>query len=201
MTEPTGNTGFICTRPFRMGRGEFARTLFMQKGLTATCVLFLLFITGIFFGSLVDIRFLILSAMIVFIILPMVIGYLYYYHALGKYYHFNVVDHNIRIGDDALHVVMYFPVKMEKDADREVDEDRVNGDEQESVEYKTLEYKIRYEDLGRCNISFRSAIFPVGSPEVGFLWLPESAFNESGDFQEIIDCITQHTQYADIKGK
>lgn len=185
MTEPSEDIDFVCESPFRMGKGEFARSLFLEKGLTAVCVLGILFLIGIFFGWLVDLRFLILSAMIIFIVTPMIIGYLYYYHALGKYYHFNVVDHNISLGDNGLLVRMYFPVI--KDLDMVESESGIK----DWKSCKIIEYTIRYSDFSGCDSDSKSALFHIGNPVKGFLWLPVSAFESLEKFNDTVNKITE----------
>lgn len=184
MTAPREDIDFLCENPFRMGRGEFARTLFLEKGLSAVCVLSILFIVGIFIGWLVDLRFMILSAMIIFIITPMLMGYLYYYHALGKYYHFNVVDHNISFLDNGLRITMYFPMMEESDT---MESDSENTDK---LSCKTIDYTIRYSDFSGCVSNPNSALFHIGVPANGFLWLPVSAFGSIEKFNDTVNEIS-----------
>lgn len=186
MTKPDINRDYVCKKSFRMGRGDFARTLFMQKGLTPICMISLVLLVGFFVGLAIDLRFLILSAMIVFIIIPLIIGFLYYYYALDKYYRFNVVDHNITMGNKGLTITMFFPLNKEEEADEEND-CQTSKESHDEADYKVVKQTIDYAEIGMPTYQSKSVIYRLGKKDNGFLWIPESAFETTGDFQKFID--------------
>ena len=96
--DKTNDDNGLSEQPFRMGRGDFARKMFHFWGITPLLLLCALALVGIFAGFLIDIRYSILALMVVFILMPTVMMFLYYYHGLSENCRFNIVDHNLYVG-------------------------------------------------------------------------------------------------------
>ena len=87
--DKTNDDNGLSEQPFRMGRGDFARKMFHFWGITPLLLLCALALVGIFAGFLIDIRYSILALMVVFILMPTVMMFLYYYHGLSENCRFN----------------------------------------------------------------------------------------------------------------
>ncbi len=183
MTESDQNR-FVCAAPFRMSRGDFARKMLRFWGLIPGIVLVTIFISGLAVGLFLDIRYLIVSAMAVFIVLPMVMMFLYYYHGLGKYCYFNIVDHNISIKKDCLEITMYFHEEEVNDCGTEECERNSEKLIRESI------LSINYRDILNYRVFSDSVIYPVGRPVAGFIWLPLSAFDDIDSFRKAVSLLS-----------
>lgn len=174
MTESCQNK-YVCEAPFRMSKGDFARKMARFWGLIPGLLLFMIFLFGLVAGIFLDIRYLIVAAMAVFILLPMVMMFLYYYHGLGKNCYFNIVDHNLSIKEDCLEITMFFPAVSVT----ETDEEPTGAKE---VEPRVSKLTINYNDILNYRVFSDCVVYPVGKPMSGFVWLPLSAFNDADSF-------------------
>lgn len=179
MTESCQNK-YVCEAAFRMSKGDFARKMARFWGLTPGLLLLLVFVFGLVAGMFLDIRYLIVSAMAVFILLPMVMMFLYYYHGLGKNCYFNIVDHNISINEGCLEITMYFPVVS---LATETDEESADA---KDVETRVSKLTINYNDILNYRVFSDCVVYPVGKPMSGFVWLPLSAFNDADSFRNTV---------------
>lgn len=182
MTESCQNK-YVCEAPFRMSKGDFARKMARFWGLIPGLLLLMIFVFGLVAGIFLDIRYLIVAAMAVFILLPMVMMFLYYYHGLGKNCYFNIVDHNLSIKEDCLEITMYFPVVSAT----ETDEESTGAKE---IEPRVLKLTISYNDILNYRVFSDCVVYPVGKPMSGFVWLPLSAFNDTDSFRDTVSLLS-----------
>lgn len=178
MTESCQNK-YVCKAPFRMPKGDFARKMARFWGLVPGLLLFMIFLIGLVAGIFLDIRYLIVAAMAVFILLPMVMMFLYYYHGLSKNCYFNIVDHNLSIKEDCLEITMFFPAVLVT----ETDEESAGAKE---VEPRVSKLTINYNDILNYRVFSDCVVYPVGKPMSGFVWLPLSAFNDADSFRNAV---------------
>lgn len=172
--DKTNDDNGLSEQPFRMGRGDFARKMFHFWGITPLLLLCALALVGIIAGFLIDMRYSILALMVVFILMPTVMMFLYYYHGLSENCRFNIVDHNLYVEEQALRVSMYFPNPTEEDADAR----------------KQMDFFIDYNRIRSFKVFDKSVVFPIGTPVNGFVWLPLSAFDSVDDFRKALDKIS-----------
>lgn len=155
-----------------MGKCDFVCKMLRLWGIPPIIILCAGFIVGIIVGVRFDIRYLIVSAMVIFIMLPMILIFMYYYYGLGANCHFNIVSHNIRLSDNGVEIIKFFPSFDEEG------------------EFKIIKGFINYNDIGKYKVFEDSVVFPVGKPVNGFIWLPLSAFPDAGSFQTAVRAIS-----------
>ncbi len=192
MTEPVQNN-YLCGAPIRMTGGEFALKMFRFWGLIPVIFMSVFFLSGIAVGFLLDIRYLIVSAMAIFILLPTAMMFLYYYHGLDKNCYFNIVDHNILLKDDCIEITMYFHLVDDMGNDKDIADDNCSDSNCEisrSVRKSIL--SINYKDIGKYKVFSDCVIYPIGRPVTGFIWLPVSAFDDAVSFREAIGLLSSH---------
>lgn len=169
---------FICNEPFKMSKGEFARKMFQLWGVIPAALLSIVFILGVAAGLVLDIRYIIVSAMAVFILFPMVILFLYYYHGLNRDSYFNIVSHNLTFCDSGVKITMFFTSESEESEECKTDVE---------VETKEVTSFIKWDEIGKYRVYTDSVVYPVGKPVRGFIWLPLSAFENIDAFKSAID--------------
>lgn len=164
-----------CCMTFRMKKVDFMREMFRFWGLAPLAAPLLLSVAGIITGCLVDISYFMIPAMAVFIIVPMLLAFLYYYHGLSRNCYFNVVDHNLGLGENGVEISMFFSTP-----------DGDGGADADTEGRKCIRFNIEYCQIQKYKVSGDSVIFPVGKPMNGFIWLPVSAFEDMETFGQVV---------------
>lgn len=160
---------------------EFCSVMLRLWGIKPLMLLLLFLCISLFLSALIDIRYLIVALMIIFIVCPMIMGFLYYYYGLGERCYFNVTDHDIELLENAVKIQMYFP--------EFTDEEKDGGEESEKT-YRCVDKYFDYDIFHRYYVRPNSIVFPLGSSRIdGFLWLPENAFGSSEIFAAAVRLI------------
>ena len=72
------------TNLFRMGGMRFARELIFRYAAAWLLALSMLAVVGLAFGVAVDLRWMVVALMLVFVVIPMVLAVCYYYFGLRR---------------------------------------------------------------------------------------------------------------------
>lgn len=158
---------------FRMGRGALARTIFFRYGKTVMIVMSLLVIAGLVLGIAVDLRLMIISLMVMFLILPGALAMIYYYYGLRKGCCLNVTSHSVECGKDLLSVRIF------------------EGDDEIRRE------DIPYSSFGRYRVGKDGVTFSMTGDWEGFLWLPLHAYPDEEAFIEAVGLISCKESHPD----
>lgn len=179
MTEKESDIRLPVTARIKMRRAEFCSVMFRLWGGKAVIILTLLLAVSLVLGIWSDMRFFIIILMVIFIMCPMILGFMYYYYGLGERCYFNVTEHTVALTDKGIRIDMYFP---EYEGDTEA-EDKEDKEKEERCVVKYFDYSL----LHRYNVRQSSVIFPMGDKRInGFLWLPETAFSTPEDFSSSV---------------
>lgn len=130
-------------------------------------------------GIFIDIRWLIVSSMLIFIVAPMLFAFLYISIGFRRENVANVVWHKVRIEDDGISVIVYKPV-----FDSEIQDDS----EEEPKREVSFEYTISYADIRRINIENNSVTLPSRHT---FLWMPVECFGNTCTFNQALEFIAK----------
>lgn len=176
---------------FRMNGGRFLREMIFRYGGIWLGSLSMVAVIGLIFGIVVDIRWLIVALMVVFIIIPMGASFIYYYYGLRKEFYINTVLHSVAVGDDALMVRMRFPISDAEDEkipnDSEESSEEIETCKKREIEWKEREVSFEYKDLKPYVIGHDSAIIPIKSSAGGFIWLPLTAYESAEEMKEVLE--------------
>ncbi len=153
---------------FRMKRSMFARLIIFNNAKWALILFPLLVLSGIIIGIKYDLRWLILSLMLVFIVIPGIFAMLYYYYGLKKGYYINIIDHSIECVDSGIVARMFYG---------------------ESEIRKEL---IPYDVFSKYVVGRDYVLFKTKGEWDGFFWLPISAFASTDVFSQIINWISSY---------
>lgn len=163
---------------YRMPHGAFMmRMLYLycsQWLWGGAVVIALSLIPGIAF----DIRWLIVSCMLIFIIAPMLFAFLYIYFGFRRENVANVVLHKVHFSDEGILVTVYQPI-----FDSEKQESEEDGSFGREISF---EYIIPYSDINGINIENNSVTLPSRKT---FLWMPADCFGNTERFNNALEYI------------
>lgn len=154
------------TFSFKMSHSAFSRTIVTISGKPYIISLGILTILGVIIGIYVDIRYLILALIIVFIISPAVLSILYYSEGLKRISCLNVVNHSLVYDEDSVAIETY-----------------------DDEDFPIRKVVIPYDKLGKMIIGSESVTFMLKERNDGFLWVPISAFENSWEFSEFFNAL------------
>lgn len=166
---------------FRMGGGAFAAALVRNFGRGWIIAFAVIVCASILPGIFIDVRFLIIALMMVLIISPMMLVFLYYSYGLRRECFINTIPHTVSVEEDMVKVRMY--------TDRE-------SEDESGWKYRELFFP--KEDFGKYRIDGDAVEFELGKPKRGFLWLPLSAYGDPSGYRATVFSIAGIT--ADAAG-
>lgn len=172
------------SRVFRMGAANFMTHLvFSYAGpwllaLSATAVV------GVAFGIAVDLRWFVVGMMVVFLVIPMLMGFMYYYYGLRRECLVNSVPHALVVEDDGIRVRMLFRQNND-DAGKQDGDDGVDENQAEPEYLERFEF-FSYSDMRPPKIGTKSVVIPLHHTASGFLWIPFDAFGDMASLEEVL---------------
>ena len=179
--EPTGM--------FVMPRGFFFRSMAVIYGwpwLVAMLAAFFLGV-GVWLAS-ADVRWFIVSLMMVFIVFPMLAAFLYFSHGLRAESFFNVVPHRLSICEGGLEAVMFsLPESEEKETHEEAAPSE-SGEREENSPQVIGRVFLPYASMRGYRVGQDSVTIPCGG---GLIWLPMSAFASKAHMERMIDVVSE----------
>lgn len=121
-----------------------------------------------------DIRLIIIAFLIVLIVFPAIVGFLYYSYALSRECFINRIPHSVRIADDSLEVTLYIKESQ--------DESQDESEEDNEESYRTRKEIFSPGNIGKLKINTDGAFLTINDRHKGFLFIPYEAFEYKGDF-------------------
>lgn len=112
----------VCTPMFKVSGGRMARLLWSRHGHRPVLWLGGAVAVLAAWGALADLRLLIVALMILFLALPMVLGFLYLNHGLKKATALNMLEHRVCVCSDS---GIWVEVAVRKDDDEDMEIRRV----------------------------------------------------------------------------
>lgn len=159
---------------FRMPAGLFLRTIIFQNGKTWICFFGLLVFIGVISGIVADYRYAIIALMVLFILLPMGLLFIYLYYGFYETYYLNIILHKIIINNSEIRILMKW-VNSGEDNCTDEDGDGFN---------KSISYK---KELFGNLIALKDSVIILTKSSKGFIWLPVSAFDDEKSFTSFIN--------------
>ena len=138
---------------------KLLQILFLQYGIGWTVIAILGIIVFVLLGCLIDFRFLILALIWIFLLLPLVVAFLYFFYGMDPLTAFNTMPHKILASRDSLSTLL-----TGEDSEKEYKVDLNN--------FKEIKYGVDY-----------AIIF---FHKEGWLWLPIGAFTTLEEFKEFL---------------
>lgn len=156
----------IQTKVIRLSHKKLVELLFYQNGKVwmYVCLVGILFF--IIAGFTLNLKFFILALMWIFLIIPLLISFLYFFYGLNPLTSYNVINHTIIFSNE--NIIIHF--LLEEDENNKNIKDIV-------LPLKDITEIKRYPD---------SIILFFKDYKEGWLWLPFSGFNSFDDFNTLI---------------
>lgn len=164
------------TSQFRMSASNFMMSFIFRFAWIWLLLLSGLGIAGLVVGITVDLRWFIIGLMLIFIILPMIMAFLYFSYGLKKECYINTVPHNIDFGEMGVNVNLTFPSYSEEEEEKQ----------KERTEF------FEYGSMRPFRVGAKSVTIPFKSPRKGFLWIPADAFENEDHLENFL-------QFIDLK--
>lgn len=159
----------VSTNIFKLSRKQFILLLTKLVALKWLLIpLIFLFATFVLTFILNDIRFVIVGLMILFIIIPMILAFLYISYGLLENCYINIIDHEVEFANDCL--VLKSHIKKFTD-----------NEENEEAETRILERKLKWDAISKVTYNVDNMVILIDKPKFGFLHIPYSSFNSTDD--------------------
>ncbi len=200
LSDSVAATEVIC-----MNRSRLIATMFYLYGWLTLTVLGVLAVGALVAGIVIDVRWAIVFLMVVFIVTPLLMSFLYFFHGLRPTTAANVVPHILLFGNDEFTIRILEKEKEDNsDGDSNTKEEcnpkeknwskkNSRGDEETSneeqdpksdIEYVTrYEFSLPYSDIERYQSGRDGFIISIKKPQQGFIWLPYTAFGKREEME------------------
>lgn len=192
----------MITGKFKMSQRALLSYLYSEHGRVWTIVFLvgiaILILAGIFFY---DLRLIICGLIVLFIVVPMVIAYLYINYALDPECAYNTLLHTLHLDSDGIEITVYPSMSKKTDEGKDLEEagaEDINIAHEADVEEIsnldneeiTFIHRVMYNDLHRYKVGLNSVIIPVGRFRRGFIYIPRKAFECQETFEDFIKRIS-----------
>lgn len=165
---------------FRMGGAAFARTMVFRYAAVWMLALCATAVAGLALGIAVDLRWFVAGLMIVFVVLPGLLAVFYYTHGLRRECFVNAVNHTLVVSDRGITArIIIPPAKEEEEQQADKEPERRFRDE-----------FFPWADMKCVTRNINSAIVTLRPPLKGFIWIPESAFDDIEVYSDAYQIIT-----------
>lgn len=168
------------TEIYKMKAGKFAGSLAMIYAKGWIVAIVLLAVAALLAGIFFDLRWGVVFLMIVFLVAPMILAFLYIFHGMRPLTALNVAPHKITFGKQNIAVTA-----CHSHTDPETGEAVMTEIQTKSIPHGLLQGFITGQDY---------LFLLYNSPEKGFLWLPLSAFSDPKDFETAIKAISKPSE-------
>ncbi|MBO7164788.1 MAG: hypothetical protein J6V60_01690 [Muribaculaceae bacterium] len=168
-----------------------------------------IFITSIALAFLIDLRYVIVAMMVLLILVPMMMAFLYIYYGLAPGCWQNIIEKELEIVDDGINVKMYIYPKKDKideqdskpivdkwaDFDKEEDTESIEVVEdstaEESIPEPDVEVLhrnrlIRWNEIKQMKVSTDRIFLTLTDRPLGFLHIPISSLSDATAFIQTV---------------
>lgn len=165
------------SRVFKMSSGSFAKELLFEYAWIWLLGLSLIAVGGLVLGFVIDFRWILIGFMIICLVIPMALAFLYYYYGFRRECVVNTIDHRVIVAEDGLICRLRIPV---------------DNDDNE-IRYRWRDEFFPFASMKKFVIGNNAAIIPLKSPSKGFLWLPSDSFNEEEHLSALLRLLDKKT--------
>lgn len=150
---------------FRLTQDAYLRDLFILYGRKWVWVAFSVLLLSLLASLIWDCRLLIVSLMVIFICIPMLMAFLYFYYGFRRECMLNILPHVVKICDDGIIIDVY----------RQPFDDEKEVEALSDIKYNESAFTVRvaYSSLGRAIIGTDSLVYVIDN---GFIALTMDCF-------------------------
>lgn len=145
-------------------------------------------------GAALDLKFFFLALLWIFLVIPLMMAFLYFFYGMKPLTAFNAIDHKLIFSDTSVSIIIVSPVKEEtggeEDTEKELPGNEVKGEKEIENDEETAKkehhvFEVKKEDFYEIKSDADSVI--AFSRKDGWLWLPLAAFESLKTFQNVIE--------------
>lgn len=182
--------GSIATDIFRLNGAAISRTMLMLYGkrwiAAAACLLLPMILMGIF----LDVRWVIVSLMAIFIVFPMLLAFLFFYYGMNRVSVVNSTRHALEFGEEGINALIYDKAEASPGSEDTQERQPAAKDEEMKPQYrlrsKTL---IGYPCVTGYSVGVSNVVLHTTLGGKGFLIVPLSAFADKPTFMQAIEMV------------
>lgn len=183
-------TAETTTAAFAIGRGRFVKRL-LGRSMRVVLICCIIPAVAACVGAFWDLRFLVLALMLLMILLPMVLSFLYFDKALTPYAAINIVNHRVEFLPGGLKITLLIPQPSEPDSGY------TEEIEKEEPDFRESEVLIpRSEIKSWCGDS-QGLTIALLTGKGAFLLIPYSAFNGTDSLKKCVDILRSYQEVAE----
>lgn len=188
-----GNSILYHTDTFRMKPARFASEMIFKYGAIWLITLCVCALAGLILGIAVDLRFFLASFMVIFIIAPLVLIFIYYYFGLKKECYVNAVNHSIIIHPSHIEAKLVFNTPKDIDTENGDEENSPFADSKKSVDSETISRSETFEfsEFREVRLGLDSITLEFLPSRKGFVWIPAFAFDDPKDYHAAYKYLTE----------
>lgn len=178
----------IVTDIFKIKTHVICRTLFLLYGkpwIIGGCILLT---AAVLLGIFLDLRWIIIALMIVFIVSPMILSFLFFYYGMNPISVINSPPHQLEFDENGI-MASIFTQTATSQPKEEADIDDKSPHHQKDKYEKKSERAISYSSIYSYIVGTSDVIIRSHSSGEGFLIIPLKAFNDNKRFIRAIDMV------------
>ncbi len=157
-----------------MPRRELTSHLMQLYGWGPLAIGLILLIPALAAGILFDIRWLIVFFLLICVVAPMILAFLFFYHGLRPSTASNLLPHSVEVSDDGIAVSSYR-----------------HCEDSENLEFvATRNYP--FSSIRRLLASSDAVTALLSAPDKGFIWIPIAAFSSKEEAMEAYRKISEN---------
>ncbi len=165
-----------------MARGEFAWALMGRFGTKWWVVFSVLVVGGLILAAILSsLIWILVSAMLVLIVFPMMVAFLYISYGLKQECYSNAMPHRVMISSEGIRLKVDVMPKVTDAEEEEI---------QEILPLRQYEIFFPKPTIGKYSVEKEGITVRTEPPMKGFVWLPYSSFSSMEEFQSVIDMMT-----------
>ncbi|MDE7403300.1 MAG: hypothetical protein K2M87_07815 [Muribaculaceae bacterium] len=147
-------------------------------------------VAGLVLGIAIDVRWLLGALLVLFVVAPLLIMFLYFAIATRNGNSVNTTNHYFTVKNSGLECVILLPPLKDNVSDSTSSDANVS-EENHDTELEKRSVMFEYNRLAPFRIGSDAVIIPLKKPEKGFLWIPADAFPEPADMTEMLQLLDQ----------
>lgn len=157
----------MTSKPFSMPSKKMLTALYLEYGSVWTIIAVIGIVTFVVLGVTVNLKFLILALIWVFLFWPLMVAFLYFFYGMRPLTAFNSISHTVSFSPEEVTVQIH-------------EEDPENSE-------PGKEFKVAATRFQKVKTGADAMILFFG--DEGWLWIPLSAFDSIDDFKKILQML------------
>ena len=185
----------IVTGEIKMSGKKMLSLLFMQYGIPWLILTLAGILIFVILGIVIDYRFFILALIWIFLFIPLVMAFLYFYYGMLPLTNFNTIPHKILFSDSEIRIRV-LPVYNEKQSTASKEELEHKDNEEASLHKENGNQENIMEDAAKDYVVEKDLFKEMKSggdyvllhfKKNGWLWLPVYAFDSFQQFKNVLE--------------